>query len=78
MEGISRRKKLGRDVACMGNERKVYRVLVEKNERKSPLGRQRLRWGCWIRIDLMKIVWGIYRGCSWFRIGANGDLLKMR
>jgi hypothetical protein len=35
----------------------------------------RLRWGCWIRIDLRKIVWGIYRGCSWFRIGANGGLL---
>jgi hypothetical protein len=62
----------------MGNERKVHRVLVEKNEGKRPLGRHRLRWEWGIRIDLGKIVWGIYRGCSWFRIGTNGGLLKMR
>jgi hypothetical protein len=78
MEIKSRRMKLGRDVACMGNERKVYRVLVEKNEGKRPLGGHRLRWECQIRIDLRKIVWGIYRGCSWFRIGTNGGLLIIR
>jgi hypothetical protein len=44
MEIKSRRMKLRRDVACMGNERKVHRVLVEKNEGKRPLGRHRLRW----------------------------------
>jgi hypothetical protein len=74
MEIKSRRMKLGRDVAWMGNERKVYRVLVQKNEGKRPLGRHRLRWECGIRIDRSKTVWGIYRGCSWFRIGANGGL----
>jgi hypothetical protein len=32
-------------VARMGEKRGVYRVLVEKSEGMSPLGRPRLRWG---------------------------------
>jgi len=31
-------------VARMGEERKVYKVLVGKPEGKSPLGRSRRRW----------------------------------
>jgi hypothetical protein len=31
-------------VARMGEERKVYKVLVEKPEGKRPLGRPRRRW----------------------------------
>jgi hypothetical protein len=33
-----------RHVACMGEERKVYNVLVGQPEGKRPLGRPRLRW----------------------------------
>jgi len=39
----SRRMKLGGHVACMGEERVVYRILVGKAERKRPLGRPRRR-----------------------------------
>jgi hypothetical protein len=44
-------------VARMGEERKVYRVLVEKPEVKRPLGRRRHRWEDGIRMDLRKIGW---------------------
>jgi hypothetical protein len=39
-------------VARMGEERKVYKVLVGKPEGKSPLGRPRRRWEDGIRMDL--------------------------
>jgi hypothetical protein len=38
-------------VACMGESRGVYRVLVGKLEEKRPLGKPRRRWGS-IKIDL--------------------------
>jgi len=34
---------MARDVACMGERRGIYRVLVEKPEGKRPLGRPRRR-----------------------------------
>jgi hypothetical protein len=42
-------------VARMGEERKVYRVLVGKPEGNRPLGRPRLRWEDGIRMDLREI-----------------------
>jgi hypothetical protein len=36
----------------MGEERKVYKVLVGKPKGKSPLGRPRRRWEDGIRMDL--------------------------
>jgi hypothetical protein len=39
----------------MGEERKVYKVLVGKPERKGPLGRPRRRWEDGIRMDLREI-----------------------
>jgi hypothetical protein len=38
-------------VAHMGEERKVYKVLVGKTERKRPLGRPRRRWEDGIRMQ---------------------------
>jgi len=38
-------------VACMGEERGVYRVLVGKPEGRRPLGRPRCRWVDNIRMD---------------------------
>jgi hypothetical protein len=39
----------------MGEDRKVYKVLVGELEEKRPLGRPRRRWGEGIRMDLRKI-----------------------
>jgi hypothetical protein len=40
----------------MGEERKVYRVLVGKLEAKRLLGRPRCRWEDGLAMDLRKIV----------------------
>jgi hypothetical protein len=42
-------------VARMGEERKVYKVLVRKPEGKRPLGIPRRRWEDGIRMDLREI-----------------------
>jgi hypothetical protein len=42
----------------MGEERRVYRVLAGKPERKRPLGRPKCRWESRIRMDLREIGWG--------------------
>jgi hypothetical protein len=42
----------------MGEERKVYKVLVGKPEGNRPLGRPRQRWEDGIRMDLREIGWG--------------------
>jgi hypothetical protein len=46
-------------VACMGEERKVYKVLVGKPEGKRPLRTPRRRWEDGIGMDLGEIgLWG--------------------
>jgi hypothetical protein len=42
----------------MGEERNVYRVLVEKPEGKRPLERPRHRWEDGIRVGVREIGWG--------------------
>jgi hypothetical protein len=54
----SRRIRWAGHVARMGEERKVYKVLVGKPEGKRPLGRPRRRWKDGIRMDLGEIAWG--------------------
>jgi hypothetical protein len=49
----------------MGEERKLYRVVVGKPEGKRPLGRPRRRWKGGIRMVLMEIS----SGCS---VDPNG------
>jgi len=51
----SRRMRLAEHVACMGERRGVYRVLVGKPEGKSPFGRPRRRWENNIKIDLQEM-----------------------
>jgi hypothetical protein len=51
----SRRMRWAGHVACMGEHRKVYRVLVRKPKGRRPLGRPRRRWEDGIRIDLREI-----------------------
>jgi hypothetical protein len=43
----------------MGEERKLYKVLVGKPEGKRPLGRPRRRWEDGIRMDLKEIGMGV-------------------
>jgi hypothetical protein len=62
-------------VARMGEERKVYKVLVGKPERKRPIGRPRRRWEDGIRMDLREIGLGIWIGFDWLRTGTGGGLL---
>jgi len=51
----SRRMRWVGHVARMGEERKVYKVLVGKPKGKRPLGRPRHRWEDGIRMDLREI-----------------------
>ena len=51
----SRRMRWAGHVACMGEGRGVYRVLVGKPEGKRPLGRPRRRWEDNIRTDLQEV-----------------------
>jgi hypothetical protein len=54
----------------MGEERKVYKVLVGKPEGKIPLGRPRRRWEDGVRMGLMEI--GL--GCvDWIRLAQDRD-----
>jgi len=57
-------------VARMGEERKVYKVLVGKPEGKRPLGRPRRRWEDGIRMDLGRLAWG---GVDWIRLAQDRD-----
>jgi hypothetical protein len=60
-------------VACMGEGRGVYRVLVGKPEGKRPLGRPSRRWGDNVRMDLQDV--GVRTGLGWLRIGIGGGRL---
>jgi hypothetical protein len=44
-------------VACVGEERNTFRVLVGKPEGKRPLGRPRHRWENHIKMDVTETWW---------------------
>jgi hypothetical protein len=67
----SRRMRWAGHVARMGEERKVYKVLVGKPESKRPLGRPRHRWEDGIKMDLREIGWG--RGVELIQLAQNRD-----
>jgi hypothetical protein len=54
----------------MGEERKVYKVLVVKPEGRRPLGRARRRWGDGIRMYLKETGLG---GVDWIRLAQDRD-----
>jgi hypothetical protein len=66
----SRRMRWAGHVARMGEERKVYKVLVGKTEEKRPLGRTRRRWEDGIRMDLREIHLG---SVDWIRLSQDRD-----
>jgi hypothetical protein len=60
----------------MGEERKVYKVLVGKPEGKRPRGRPRRRWEDGIRMDLRETGRGVvWIGFDCLRTGTSGELL---
>jgi len=56
-------------IACIGERRDAYRVLVLKLEGKRQLGKPRHRWENNIRMDLKEIRW---KGVDW------SDLVQYR
>jgi hypothetical protein len=66
----SRRMRWAGHVTRMGEEKKMYNLLVGKPERKSPLGRPRRRWEDGIRMDLREIGLG---GVDWIRLSQDRD-----
>jgi hypothetical protein len=66
----SRRMRWAGHMARMGEEIKVYKVLVGKPELKRPIGRVRRRWEDGIRMHLRKICLG-GGGCGLDSIGPG-------
>jgi hypothetical protein len=59
----------------MGEEIKVYKVLVGKPEEKRLGGRPRRRWEDGIRMDLREIGLGVWIGFDCLRTWTGGGLL---
>jgi hypothetical protein len=70
MQVKSRRMRWAGHVARMGEEKKVYKVLVGKPEGKRPLERPRHRWEDEVRMDLREIGLG---GVDWIRLAQDRD-----
>jgi hypothetical protein len=68
----SRRVRWAGHVARVGEERNVYRVLMEKPEGKRSLGRLKGRWEDGIRMDLREIGWG---SVDWIQLAQDRDWL---
>jgi hypothetical protein len=64
----SRRMRWAGHVACMGEGRGVYSVLVGRPEGKTPLGRPRRKWEDNIKMDLREI--GI-DGANWIQLAQD-------
>jgi hypothetical protein len=58
------------DVARMGEDRGLHRVLVEKPDGKRPLGRPRRRWEDNIKMELQEVRGG--RG-DWTKLAQDRD-----
>ncbi|KAJ4445386.1 hypothetical protein ANN_07191 [Periplaneta americana] len=66
----SRRLRWAGHVACMGESRNAYRVLVGRPEGKRPLGRPRRRWEDNIKMDLREVG---YDGRDWIDLAQDRD-----
>jgi hypothetical protein len=74
MQIKSRRMRWAWHVACMGEGRNVYRVLVGKPEGNRPPERPRNRWEDGIKLDLRETGWGDWSGFTSLRTGMVGWL----
>jgi len=59
---------MGGHIACLGERRGVYRVLVGKPEGKRPHGRPRLRWEDNIEMNHQEVGW---EGMDWIDLAQN-------
>ncbi|KAJ4450726.1 hypothetical protein ANN_02156 [Periplaneta americana] len=66
----SRRLRWAGHVACMGESRNAYRVLVGRPEGKRPLGRPRCRWEDNIKMDLREVG---YDDREWINLAQDRD-----
>jgi hypothetical protein len=66
----SRRMRWVEHLACMEDERKLYKVLVGKAEGKRPLGKQRHRFEDGIRMDLKGTCWG---HVDWIQLAQDSN-----
>jgi hypothetical protein len=66
----SRRMRWAGHVACLGDRRGVYMVLVGKPERKRSLGRLRRRWEENIKMNLQEVGCG---GMDWINLVRDTD-----
>jgi hypothetical protein len=64
----SRRMRCVGHVACVGEGRGVYRVLVGRPKGKKPLGRPRHRWKDKIKLDLSETGIG---GVNWIQLAQD-------
>jgi hypothetical protein len=71
----SRKMRWSGHVACMGERRNGYRILVGKPEGKRPLGRRRCEWKDNLRWTLEKWNGVALTELMWLRIGISGGLL---
>jgi len=61
-------------VACTGDRRVAYRVLVERSEGRKPLGRLRRSWQDNIKMDLQEVVW---LGLNWFDLALVNSIVNL-
>jgi hypothetical protein len=66
----SRRMKWVWNIACMGEMRNTYRILVRKPEGKRPLGRPRCRWEDTIKMNCKEIG---YKVMDWIHQAQDRD-----
>jgi hypothetical protein len=59
----------------MGEEKKVYKVLVGKPEGKRPLGDQGIGGKMRSEWILGRLAWGMWIEFDWLRTGTGGRLL---
>jgi hypothetical protein len=57
-------------VACMGDRRGAYRILVGRQNGKIALGKPRCRWKDNIKMDLQEVGWG---GMNWIDLARDRD-----
>ena len=55
-------------MACVGDRRGAYRILVGIPEGKGSLGRPRHRWRVTLKIDLREVEWG---GMDWIDLARG-------
>jgi hypothetical protein len=59
----------------MGEDRKVYKVLVEKPEERDHLEDQGVGGEMGLECILIRLAWGVWIGFDWLRTGTGGGLL---